>query len=379
MEDYAKRAVDLGQSILSSVEHGWCGNVWDTMKTAKKYSLTPLIGAEAYWVADRAERDLSNCHVILLAKNENGRQSLNDVLSEANISGFYRQPRLDMELLRRLPKDDIWATSACIAGWRYEDAEDKWLQIADHFGDNFFLEVQYHNTESQTLLNERILKIHDKYQIPLIAGCDSHYIFPRDAQTRSDFLLSKDMNYPDEQGWYLDYPDEKTTYERFAQQGVLSGDQISAAISQTDIFAEVQPYDSDIFTDEIKMPSLYPGWTQEEKNAEYERLIWSGWDAYKVKVDPKKWDHYISEIQKEVQVVEDTHTADYFITNYHIIRQGKENGGRLTKTGRGSAVSFFTNMLLGFTGVDRIQASVKMYPERFMSTTRILDSHSLPD
>ena len=51
----------------------------------------------------------------------------------------------------------------------------------------------------------------------------------------------------------------------------------------------------------------------------------------------------------------------------------------MTKSGRGSAVSFITNMLLGFTEVDRIAAKVHMYPERFMSATRILQSGSLPD
>ena len=117
----------------------------------------------------------------------------------------------------------------------------------------------------------------------------------------------------------------------------------------------------------------------EEKNTEYRRLIWQGWDEYKKNVPEELHEHYRSEIQKEIKTVEDTRMADYFINNYHIIRKGKENGGWLTKSGRGSAVSFITNMLLGFTEVDRIAAKVHMYPERFMSATRILQSGSLPD
>ena len=85
------------------------------------------------------------------------------------------------------------------------------------------------------------------------------------------------------------------------------------------------------------------------------------------------------EIQKEVDVVQKTHTADYFLINHKVIQKGKENGGWLTKSGRGSAVSFITNKLLGFTEVDRVAASVKMYPERFMSVERILESRTLPD
>lgn len=105
----------------------------------------------------------------------------------------------------------------------------------------------------------------------------------------------------------------------------------------------------------------------------------NGFKAYSKGIPPEKRKHYIDEIAKEVQTVIDTKTADYFIINHEVIKQGKENGGHLTKSGRGSAVSFVTNMLLGFTEVDRIAATVKMYPERFMSTERILQSGSLPD
>ena len=379
IQQYADRAKELGQSILSTVEHGWQGNVWESYKAAKESGLKLLVGAEAYWVKDRFEKDKTNCHICVLAKNENGRQALNDVLSEANITGFYNRARLDIPLLLSLPADDIWVTSACLAGWLYEDADDCWYQIAQHFGKNFFLEVQYHNTDTQMALNSRILKLRDKWKVPLIMGCDSHYIHADDAQNRTDFLVSKGINYPEEEGWYLDMPDGETAYQRFAQQGILSHEHIIEAISNTNVFADVEEYDSPIFNTDIKMPSLYPDWTQEQKDAEYQRLVWAGWDEYKSQVPEDKHELYRSEIQKEIQVVIDTKMADYFIDNYHIIRKGKENGGWLTKTGRGSAVSFLTNKLLGFTEVDRLAASVKMYPERFMSTERILQAGTLPD
>lgn len=378
-EAYAKRAVQFGHGILSSCEHGWQGNYYETVKIAKKYGLKPLIGAEAYWVKDRTEKDRSNCHIFIAAKNENGRQALNDVLSEANLTGFYAQPRLDIPLILSLPKDDVIVTTACIAYWRYEEIEQITAKFAKHFGKNFFLEVQYHNTESQRELNKKILRLHEELNIPLIMGCDSHYIESDQGQARTDFLVSKGLTYPDEEGWYLDYPDGDTAYERFARQCVLSHEQICEAMDNTNIFLEVEEYDSPIFNTDIKMPSLYPNLSQEEKNEEYKKLVWGGWAEYKKNISQDQWELYESEISKEIKTVEDTKMADYFINNYHIIRKGKDNGGWLTKSGRGSAVSFITNMLLGFTEVDRIAAKVHMYPERFMSTTRILQSGSLPD
>jgi len=378
-EEYAKRAVELGHGILSSVEHGFQGRYFETVDVAKQYGLKPLIGAEAYWVKDRFEKDRTNCHICVLAMNEDGRLALNDAMSEANITGFYGQPRLDIPLILSLPKDDIIVTSACVAGWRYDDCEEIWKTFADHFGKNFFLEVQYHNTESQRALNKRILRMHDEYKIPIIMGCDSHMILPEQAQTRSDFLVSKGLKYEDEAGWDLDYPDGDTAYRRFATQCVLNHSQIMDAMDNTNVFLEVGEYDSPVFSTDIKMCSMHPDWTEEQKNAEYERLVWAGWDEYKSQVPPEKHDLYIGEISKEIAEVEKCKMVDYFILNHSIVQKGVENGGWITKSGRGSAVSFITNMLLGFTEVDRIAAKTKMYPERFMTATRILESGSLPD
>ena len=58
-------------------------------------------------------------------------------------------------------------------------------------------EVQYHNTDSQKELNQYILSLRDRIPAPIIMGCDSHYIAADGGQDRTDFLVSKEMNYPD--------------------------------------------------------------------------------------------------------------------------------------------------------------------------------------
>lgn len=377
--DYAKRAVELGHGILSSCEHSFQGRYQEVVNLAKEYGLKPLISAEAYWVKDRAEKDRTNCHIFIAAMNERGRRALNSVLSEANLTGFYGQPRLDVELLLSLPKEDVIVTTACIAYWRYEDIEEITTKLFNHFGDNFYLEVQYHHTPSQIELNQKILTLRKKLGAKLIMGCDSHYIYPEQSQARIDFLASKGLEYPEEEGWFLDYPDGDTAYERFAKQAVLSHEEIIEAINNTNVFLRVEEYDSPVFTSDIKLPSLYPDWTQEQKDAEYRRLVWDGWERYKHSVPEERWAEYESEIEKEMKVVIDTKMADYFIIDYEVMKRGKELGGKLTKSGRGSGASFFTNTLLGFSDVDRISATVHMYPERFASTERILQSGALFD
>lgn len=396
-EDYAKRAVELGHKVISSVEHGWQGYYFETFELAKKYDLKFIFGAEAYWVKDRHEKDRTNGHIILLAKNENGRRAINSILSTANEDGYYFRPRVDMELLLSLPADDVMITTACIAFWHYDDIEDLLIQLHNHFKSNLFLEIQYHNTDPQINLNKRILALSEKYGIEMIVGMDSHYIYPEQSKERDYILAAKNVHYDDEQGWYMDYPDDDTTMQRFLEQGVFTKGQIQKAMDNTDLLLEFDDYSvlsngepNPIFSKDIKLPTLYDGkheidgkllpkLTQEERNKEYSKLITRLFKEYMESVPPEQYDEYFEGIKTEVQVIKDTNMSDYFLIDYYMVKRAIEMGGVLTNSGRGSSVGYFTNTLLGFSKVDRFQSPIKLYPERFISKSRILETKSLPD
>ena len=379
-ESYAKRAVELNHGLLSSVEHGTMGRYIEYYDLAKKYGLKYLFGLEAYIVKNRLEKDNTNAHIILLAKNENGRKSINRIISEANLTGFYYKARIDLELLYTLNKADVWITSACVGGlWKYEDGTDILLQIADKFKGSFFFEVQNHNTDSQKNLNAKILDLSNQNNIPIIFGCDSHFIYPEQFKERNNFLLSKHIEYEDEAGWYMDYPSNEEAEQRFIDQGVLNKVQIKEAMNNTNIFLNVEEYTSEIFQNNVKLPSLYPEKTQEEKNEIFTNLIHNQWEIEKSNIDGRKHKHYEEEIAKEVETIVDTGMADYFLIDYEIVKKGKENGGAITLTGRGSAPSYYITKLLGLTTIDRISASVKLFPERFITKERILETGSIPD
>lgn len=391
-EDYAKRAVELGHKVISSVEHGWQGYYFETYELAKKYDLKFIFGAEAYWVKNRLEKDRTNGHIIMLAKNENGRRAINSILSTANEDGYYFRPRVDVELLLSLPADDVIITTACIAFWHYDDIEDILVQLHNHFKKNLFLEIQYHDTEPQAKLNQRILALSEKYGIEMIVGMDSHYIYQEQSKERDYILAAKNIHYEDEDGWFMDYPDDETTMNRFLKQGVFTKDQIQRAMDNTDLLLEFEDYaiDNRIFSKDIKLPSLYDGQhtidgvlfpklDQEQRNKEYSKLISKLFKAYVKDVDESQHDEYFDGVKNEVQVIKDTNMSDYFLIDYYMVKRALEKGGVLTDSGRGSSVGYFTNTLLGFSKVDRFQSPIKLYPERFISKSRILETKSLPD
>ena len=391
-EDYAKRAVELGHKVISSVEHGWQGYYFETYELARKYDLKFIFGAEAYWVKNRFEKDRTNGHIIMLAKNENGRRAINSILSTANEDGYYFRPRVDVELLLSLPADDVMITTACIAFWHYDDIEDILVQLHNHFKKNLFLEIQYHDTESQVKLNQRILALSEKYGIEMIVGMDSHYIYPDQSKERDYILAAKNIHYEDEDGWFMDYPDDETTMNRFLKQGVFTRDQIQRAMDNTDLLLEFEDYalDNRIFSKDIKLPSLYDGnhtidgvllpkLDQEQRNKEYSKLISKLFKEYVKGVDESQYNDYFEGVKSEVQTIKDTNMSDYFLIDYYMVKRALEKGGVLTDSGRGSSVGYFTNTLLGFSKVDRFQSPIKLYPERFISKSRILETKSLPD
>lgn len=396
-EDYAKRAVELGHKVICSLEHGWAGYYFEAYELAKKYDLKFIFGCEAYWVKNRLEKDRTNGHIVLLAKNENGRRAINCIMSTANEDGYYFRPRIDLELLLTLPADDVMITTACIAFWHYDDIEDILVQLHNHFKKNLFLEIQYHNTEPQIKLNKRILALSEKYGIEMIVGMDSHYIYPDQSKERDYILAAKNVHYDDEEGWFMDYPDDETTMNRFLKQGVLTKNQIQKAMDNTDLLLEFEGYDTlpngepnRIFSKDIKLPSLYDGQhtidgvllpklDQEQRNKEYSKLISKLFKAYVKDVDESQYDEYFEGVKNEVQVIKDTNMSDYFLIDYYMVKRALEKGGVLTDSGRGSSVGYFTNTLFGFSKVDRFQSPIKLYPERFISKSRILETKSLPD
>lgn len=397
-EEYIERVIELDQSVITSVEHGFQGNYWllnelienkniefkkrrDKGETNVPRDLKFVFGVEAYWVKDRHEKDKSNCHMILLGKNENGRKKINLALSKANEDGMFNgRPRLDFELLFELPKDDVFITSACLAYWnKYEDIDEITLRLHNYFGDNFLLEVQNHNTDIQREINKHILEVASQYDIKIIAGLDTHLIDEeKDTIKRDKILEYKGIKYEDEDGWFLDYPSYEVAFERFQKQGVLDDKQITEAFENTNIIETFGGYD---LNKKIKLPTLYQDKTQEEKDSLFKCIINEEWKKFKEieHISNEEVPTYLEGIRYEVNEVIQTKMTDYFLLHYVGLKKGVENGGLITKRGRGSGVGYFINTLLGFSKVDRFKAPIKLYPERFLTADRILKSKDLPD
>ena len=408
IQEFINHSDRYGRRLYFSTEHGYPGEwlyCYDICKQTQDEKYRNKIGisnpvkfrygAEVYWVKDRlAEhteeftdkhneihtrnvRDNTNCHMVIIARNYNAIRKCNYIISCAHDDGFYYKPRIDLNLLFTLNSDDVYITSACVAGWKYSDAEDIWLKIWEHFGDSFFLEYQTHNTEQQKKINSKIFELSQKYGIQTIIGLDTHYVNEEDSQKRDNLLKRKGLHYEDEDGWYMDDPDGNEVFRRMMEQGVIPEGEVLYAMMNTHVFmngCEDIEYDT-----EFKIPILdkYKHLTYEQRCDELKKILQHEYS--------KEDDNHKSKEREDAVAYEcgeycDSGCADYPLDNYNLVSLAiNKYGGQLTTTSRGSAASYYTNKLMHFTTMDRFEAEVPIFPERFITKDRILASHQMPD
>lgn len=375
--DYIKRAVELGHTTYFTTEHGYQGNIYEAYTLCQQYGLKCIYGVEAYYVDDMYDKtSRANYHIMLVAMTEKARKEINRIMSLANADGFYYKPRIDMDCLLSLTPTDTIITTACVASrmFKGDDWEEKFLiPLYRHFGKNLYLEVQNHNESVQIEHNKKLLDVRNKYGVQLIHANDSHYIKPEDAKYRDLFLQAKGIFYEDESNFILDYPDSNTIIQRYKDQGVLNDEQIAEALNNTLVFDNSEGIQLDY---EFKIPKI----TEGDSNVVLRNIIRDAWKKEKVNIPKERYKEYEEAIYYETKIINDCGMADYFILDHEIIKKAvNEYDAVLTRSGRGSGVSFYVNHLLGLTEIDRLKSPVTLYPTRFMSAERILSSRSLPD
>lgn len=384
-EAYIRKEAERGGKNYFTTEHGSMGDIFEAKTLCDKYGIRCLPGLEGYVVPDPRIKDKSNYHIIIIPRTDKARKKVNRISSRANIEGYYYRPRIFPLDLLMLDRNDVYITTACVAGLLKDDLAIQSIlyPLIEHFRENVFLEVQNHNAEIQKEVNRKAIEIAEKEGLRLIAANDSHYVEPSGRLERAELLKGKHINYGDEDEFILDFPDYDTMFARFQKQGVLNDWQITQAIANTIIFDECEEIGID---KTIKMPNIYPNLSLDERYNLLDKEVNDRFEAIKkedeltdVEINVRK-----GGIAHEMKIVEETnnecHTADYFLFNSKLVDLAiNKYGGVLTRGGRGSCASFYTNRVMGMTQLDRFTVNLPIFPERFASTARLIENRSMPD
>ncbi len=101
----------------------------------------------------------------------------------------------DKELLEKY-HEGVIALSACLAGEvnqyilenNIEKAEETALWFKKIFGKDYYLEIQNNGIKEQVLVNQKLIEMSKKLDIPLVATNDAHYLKKEDAYNHEVLL-----------------------------------------------------------------------------------------------------------------------------------------------------------------------------------------------
>lgn len=165
-------------------------------------------------------------HIIILAKNQTGLRNIYEMVSESHLNYFFRTPRIPRSLLEE-KREGLILGSACEAGELFRavvdgENEERIKEIVDFYdyleiqpiGNNAYMKWDaYHrnvNTDEDLMnLNRRIVALGEKYNKPVCATCDVHFLDKEGADYRKILMHYKGFKDADNQApLYLRTTDE---------------------------------------------------------------------------------------------------------------------------------------------------------------------------
>ena len=377
IKDLPVRAKELGMKAIALTDHGVMYGAVDFYKECKKNDIKPIIGCEVY-VAPRtrfdkeAGIDNSYNHLILLAKNKVGYQNLSKLVSLSFIEGYYYKPRIDLEILEKY-SEGLICLSACLAGSLsqaiihddMEKAEEIALWHKKVFGEDYYIEIQHNGLRQQIMVNQKLIELARKLNIPLAATNDAHYTYKEDAyyhevllciQTGKRMSDEDRMKFETEE-FYIKSPEEMSEY--FSE--------VIDAVENTVKIADKVDYDFEFGV--TKLPN-YDVPKEFETHYDYFYDLCQKGIRNRYGENPSK--EVMDRLEYEISVIKKMGYVDYFLIVWDYINYAKSVGIPVGP-GRGSGAGSIAAYAIGITDIDPLKYGLIF--ERFLNPERI----SMPD
>lgn len=377
IEVMVKIAKESGMNSIALTDHGSMYGAIELYKECHKAGIKPIIGCEVY-VAERTRFDKEpgidnkRYHLILLAKNKKGYKNLMQIVTKANLEGYYYKPRVDMELLREYG-EGIICLSGCMGGMlskavlagNLDKAQELINTHQDIFGkDNYFIEIQNHpHIERDAELRHALIELAKKNNIKVVATQDSHYPC-RDDHKAHHTLLQVNTGADEKNAGKFEFSeddfsliDEKTAREYFKD--------CPESVDNTRFVADMcEDYDLELGT------AYFPAFPIENGKTADEVLRGIAYDGFKFR-DLEPTEEYTKRLEYELGIIKQKGYPAYFLVVGDLLKYARENG--ILTNIRGSVAGSLTTYLIGITNVDPLV--YKLPFERFLNPER----PSLPD
>lgn len=392
---YAERAAQLGQPSLGLTDHGNLNASMAHWKACTAAGIKPIIGCELYVAPEAADLKAkvswgpgdpgrvaedgdspgisgggAYTHLTAIAASPAGLRNLYRLQAESFDRGFYRKPRVDLQLLEA-HSEGLIVLSGCAGSaistrlrlGHYDEAAILAGQYKEIFGERFFVEVMHHGIPFEDSLNRDLLDLAHRHSIKVVATNDAHYCDAADSFAHSALLCVQTQSTMAKPVFQFSGSGYHIASRAEMERKPLPREALDNTLLISDMIGS---YDS-VFERRIRFPrvDLPDGWDEDE-------VLWAlsqeGLEARIPNPTERHWEqrHY------ECQVICRMGYPSYFIALHDILREARRRGIAIGP-GRGSAAGSLVAYALGITDLDPIVHGLIF--ERFLNPERA----SLPD
>ena len=360
-EDLVDRALELGLEGLALTDtNGLYGAVrfWNY---AQERGLHAVLGTELKLV--------DGDHLVLLAQDNAGWTSLCRLISRGQLAGEKEAPRFTLDLVRE-HAEGVACLTGCARGVLSQtaragqtDAARRHLaRLREIFGDRLYVELEHHLDADDDLLGDALCALADEAGVPVVATNNVHY-------ARADGRGLHDV---------LRCIDEGTTLAKAGHRLKPNGEYyLKGAADLEPLFAR-RPQaiaNAAALARECNVDLRFryqrlPGFAVPQGHTAFSFMYELCHKGLAERYQPVTASA-ARQLARELDVIERTRLAEFFLINWDIVRFCKEKG--IPAQGRGSAANSIVAYLLDITKVDPIAHDLLF--ERFLTE----DAQTMPD
>ncbi len=389
--DMVNRAVELGMPAIALTDHGVMYGAIELIKVCKSKGIKPIIGNEMYvlngdiTIQYKREEKKRKYHQCVLAKDTQGYRNLVKLTTISHLQGYqgkgiFARPCINKDYLLQY-KEGLMLTSGCLAGEVPQAIMNGDPKLArevaawykEHFGEDYYLEIQDHGYPEDRVVNVEICKIGKELDIRVIATNDSHFTSCMDVEAHDALLCiqtgklisdEKRLRYSGME-YFKSYDEMKRLFRDH-----LEDDVIEEALANTlHAAAKVKPYDlmRDPHAADYPIPDGHTADTY------FEEVTWQGLlQRFNAKTHAEISQEYQERLRFELGIIMQMGFSTYFLVVWDYIKYARDKKIPVGP-GRGSAAGSLVAYSLGITNIDPIHHGLLF--ERFLNPER----KSMPD
>ncbi|MHB8508815.1 MAG: PHP domain-containing protein, partial [Candidatus Dormibacteria bacterium] len=401
-DELAAMAAKRGMSALAITDHGGLYAMVRFHQAATRLGVRPILGCELTldplpgiptpdptMLTDRRDsaparaREEGRHHLTLLVRDRGGYRNLCRLLSLTNLEGRKGRASCGWEKLAE-NAGGLVALSGCkrfgllprlLRQGRREEAAEAAARLREVFGSgDFLIEMQNHMAPDDAWMTVELAELAAGLELPCVVTNDVHLLVSADAPLQDTMVSIRERMTLDEAAaaGYLSPNSERYLKTRREMEEAILGPLDAtgrpvvaiepwlrrtylAALDRTVEVAERCGFELEL------RGSRFPGFPVPEGETAFSYLYQLCQEGVKRRYRPIT-STVSRRLQTELEVIEKTGLAEFFLVNWDLMRFARDNG--IPGQGRGSAADSIVAYLLGITRVDPVEHNLLF--ERFL-------------